>query len=383
MLVGTLLALPIAYLASGVFPRGLAKDVEAQPGLLVQPLALYPAAAAFVLAVIVVVTISTVAGGVARPALRRVPWVDRVAPMVANVPVGLGLRFAFARTSARDRSVVAPLVGLGLVAVLLLGALTFGDNLRRLIDDEELWGTNYDASVGQGGSVDAKRLASLIDGPGVADDVEAVSLYGSGSADAGDVALQLIVVQQLKGDLGPVVLSGRLPAGAGQIALGRVAARHLHVGVGDSIVVRGEKAKRRLEVTGLVIPNTSGGIELDSDGGAVDPAAAAALGVEPETSVAVVRFVPGAPADTRARVARATGSQGAGDAEDVEPPPSSPTSTGCGRSRSSSACWRRCWRSPPSATRPSWACGVADPTSRSCVRSASPAGGSGRSSTGR
>jgi hypothetical protein len=318
LVVGTLLALPLAYLASGVFPRGLAKDVEAQPGLLVQPLGLFGAAAAFVLAAIVVVTISTVAGGVARPALRRVPWVDRLAPRVANVPAGLGLRFAFARTSARDRS-VAPLVGLGLIAVLMLGALTFGDNLRTLIDHGELWGTNYDASVGQGGSVDEKRLASLIDGPGVADDVEAVSLYGSGSVDAGDVSLQLIVVKQLKGDLRPVLLSGRLPVGAGQIALGRVAARHLHVGVGDSLVVRGEKAKRRLEVTGLVIPNSTGGIEMDSDGGAVDPAAAAALGVQPETSVAVVRFVPGAPADTRARVARATGSQGSADAADSAP----------------------------------------------------------------
>jgi FtsX-like permease family len=312
LLFGALLAVPIAYLASGVFPRGLAKDVEAQPGLLVQPLVLFPAATAFVVAVVVVVTISTIVGGVARPALRRVPWVDRVAPKVSNVPAGLGLRFAFSRTSARDRSVVAPLVGLGLVAVLLLGALTFGDNLRTLIDDPQIWGTNYDAVVGQGGAVDAKRLSSLIDGGGIADDVDAVSLYGSGTAQAEDVSLQLVVVQQLKGDLGPVVLSGRLPAGAGQIALGRVAARHLHVDVGDSIVVQGEKAKRRLEITGLVIPNTAGGIELDGDGGSVDPAAAAALGVQPETSVAVVRFVPGAPANTPARVARATASQGIG-----------------------------------------------------------------------
>ena len=219
LLVGTLLALPIAYLASGVFPRGSRRTWRRSPASSCNRSCCSPPRIAFVFAVVVVVTVSTIAGGVARPALRRVPWVDGVAPNVANVAAGLGLRFAFSRTSARDRSVVAPLVGFGLVAVLLLGALTFGDNLRTLIDDPQLWGTNYDAVVGQGGAVDAKRLSSLIDGGGIADDIDAVSLYGSGTAQAEDVSLQLVVVQQLKGDLGPMVLSGRLPAGAGQIAL--------------------------------------------------------------------------------------------------------------------------------------------------------------------
>ena len=320
LVAGVLVAVPIAYLASGLFPRGFVKAVEPHSGLLLQPAVLLLVAVAFALGTLVVVWIASLASGVDRAMLRRTSWIDRLSPQLRNVPAGLGVRFAFAKTSSRDRSVVAPLVGLSLITVLLLGALTFGDNLRTLIDRRSRWGINYDMSVGQGGTVDPARLDPLIKGSDLAADVDAVTIYGSSSVSAGDLTLQLIVLRSLKGQLGPEVLSGRLPSGPEEIALGRVAARHLHVGVGDTLDLE-TKGGRRMRVVGTIIPTSSGGIELNQDAAAVDEQGGAALGAEYDTSVAAIRLAPGAPADTAARVRKATGS----DLRGGEDPPAAIT----------------------------------------------------------
>jgi putative ABC transport system permease protein len=168
-------------------------------------------------------------------------------------------------------------------------------------------------SVGAGGAVEPKRLAPLLDeNSALGRTVDAVTIYGSSSVDAGDVTLALIVMQPLKGSLGPTVLSGRLPNGPSEIALGRVAARHLHAGVGDDVAVRTERGRRHLAVSGIVIPSSSGGIELNQDAGAIDQPAATSLGVESDTSVAAVRLAPDAPADARARIAKALGLEDSG-----------------------------------------------------------------------
>ena len=314
LLVGTLIALPIAYVASGLFPRGLAKDVEAQAGLLVQPFVLFPAAVAFVLAVVLVVTLSTVAGGVARPRSDGCRGSTRWHRGSPTCPPGS----ACGSPSPAPRPVTDPSSRPSRPRPRRRPPARRAD-LRRQPPQAHRRATALGDELRRGGGPGRcgrrEAAGSLIDGGGIADDVDAVSLYGTGSAGAGDVTLEVIVVQQLKGDLGPVVLQAGSPAAPARSRSERVAARHLQVEVGDAILVRGEKARRRLEITGLVIPNTSGGIELDSDGAAVDPAAAAALGIQPETSVAVVRFAPGAPASTRARLARATGSQGTGGEE--------------------------------------------------------------------
>jgi hypothetical protein len=69
------------------------------------------------------------------------PHAERLSPRPriyadANVPAGLGLRFAFGRTSARDRSVVAPLVGLGLMVAHDLSDYFGGRALKAIYNDE-------------------------------------------------------------------------------------------------------------------------------------------------------------------------------------------------------------------------------------------------------
>ena len=55
----------------------------------------------------------------------------------------------------------------------------------------------------------------------------------TGTAQSGTTTVGLIGVEHVQGDLAPHRLSGRLPDGPDEVALGRLTARQLGVGVGD------------------------------------------------------------------------------------------------------------------------------------------------------
>ena len=105
-----------------------------------------------------------------------------------------------------------PLVGLSLTTVLLLGALTFGDNLRTLIDRRSRWGINYDMSVGQGGTVDP-----IIDGV-VGEGADAVAAAGGPPP----VEARARVQPGMPGEVGEVMVGGQQVGQVG--ALGEVPA---------------------------------------------------------------------------------------------------------------------------------------------------------------
>ena len=99
-------------------------------------------------------------------------------------------------------------------------------------------------------------MAPILDNPDVAAVMGAV--IGSVSVDGADTPT--LAFTSAKGGLGPTVLRGRSPASPGEIGLGAEVARHLGVGVGDTVEVAGVSgASRPLTVVGLVVTPDSAG----------------------------------------------------------------------------------------------------------------------------
>ncbi|HEY3240653.1 MAG TPA: hypothetical protein VGL92_13870, partial [Acidimicrobiia bacterium] len=220
---GTLLALAIAVAASPLFPIGVGRRAEVDPGLAVDLPALALGGLALAAAVIGLAglaawragrgTVRTAAAG------RRSRWSDGLAGWVAGRPplaaatrMGLGAGQGAAAAPVRPALVGAVTGVIGLVA-----ALTFGAGLGHLLATPRLYGAPWSAALGGGDDDETAAVASLAADP----QVEAV---GRGRFDL-EVEVEGRTVtgyafEPLSGDLSAAMVSGRPPRGAGEIALG-------------------------------------------------------------------------------------------------------------------------------------------------------------------
>ncbi|HEX9259660.1 MAG TPA: FtsX-like permease family protein, partial [Acidimicrobiales bacterium] len=252
---GSVGAAVVAYAASGRFPTGFVRQLEPDPGLRFD--AVVHVLGAILLAVALVAW--TLVGVVAarsqgQPGHSRV--VEIVASQVRPLSLATGIRFAFGRTGQSRRVAASPVIDLLIVLAVLVGALTYGASLAGLLEVPSRFG-NTDLGIGTGGdAVPEDVTARLADDP----DVEALALAGVILVTAAAGAIDVVGLQPVAGDIAPTTLSGRLPTGPDETALGRVTARRLGVGVGDELDVRSAAGEVTLRVTGLaVIPGVEGG----------------------------------------------------------------------------------------------------------------------------
>lgn len=314
---GTVAAVALAFLCSGLFPRGFVTLMEPHPGRLFDPIVLIAGAVALIASLLTWVLISLAAGDRDAAPVRSNRLIDRLVPAVPSVGAALGLHFAFTPGPGRSRGPRVSFIGLIFIAGLLFGALTFGRNLTLAIDEPERYGVNFDLAIGQGGEVTRADLRPLLDDPELAGAVAGVTLYGSLPVQTGRTTLSVVGMQPLKGRRLPEILSGRLPEGPAEIAIGRVSARRLDIGVGDTMSLASKDGPRVLRVTGTVQPPPVGGSDLVGDAGVVTMQAFGRIAPDTPMNTAVIDLAPGAPADIRQRIAEATGMR----AGPTDPPP--------------------------------------------------------------
>ena len=296
--VGVVAAIAIAYAASGVFPTGFVRRVEPHVGLRFDALVLLGGAAVAILGLggFVFVAHATRTRGAADRASAS-PILDRVATAAPSGPSATGIRFALARRTG-------PLLALALVSCVLFGALTFGTNLDRLIDHPSTYGSNFDLAVGAGEDVIAPEIIQgLRDSP----DVAALMLYGTTNGAVGARRLDVIGMQPLEGDLAPVMQQGRLPAGADEVALGRVAARDLGAHVGDELTITGATGAARMRVAGIGLVPQINGADTIGDAALVSDAGFHRIDPNATYNSAAVKLQRGAGSDATARIAAAIG----------------------------------------------------------------------------
>jgi ABC-type lipoprotein release transport system permease subunit len=247
---GSLVGAALAIAPSPVFPIGFSRRVEPHPGVRIDG----PVLALGALALIVgLLAWSVVALAIERRAVRAAQpsrLVDRIA-VVTTPSAATGLRFAFTRPSSERAATAPSIAGVAMVVAALVGATVFGVSLRRLLTEPFRYGSNFDLQIGDNGGseLDPLLIEHLRDDPNVTSLVE----YATDSARSGDMTVELLGMQQVRGGSGPRIVSGRLPASEDETALGSLTANDLGVSVGDELLLDGPTASRPLHVTGIAI----------------------------------------------------------------------------------------------------------------------------------
>jgi ABC-type lipoprotein release transport system permease subunit len=279
VVIGSLAAVPLAIALSTLFPRGLARLAEPDPGLWIDPSVLVVGAVLVFVAVALLTLLTTwrsvrASGRASTARFHRADLVERLAASVPAVP-GLGTRFALARD--RRRGMAGGLAGIVGAAVLVggwIGVATVERSRDHLLAEPRLYGADWDLEMSFFGVEDqAETIEQLSADP----DVEAVGTRSELLADDGALTVHTdhgrfvaepVAYDWLKGSRPPVVSTGR-PPGTGETAIGTELARRLEASIGDTIVVEGYAGDVPLRVTGwFVNPGTDeldGGLVVTSD----------------------------------------------------------------------------------------------------------------------
>ncbi|MGQ0520954.1 MAG: FtsX-like permease family protein [Actinomycetota bacterium] len=246
VVAGALIGVAGGYLASPLAPIGLARAFEPDPALRLDAALLAGAGAVVVL----------LWGATAVQAWRYARLATGVDPARVSRPAGplevrLARGLAMATTETR-RLTTAAVASAVMTVVTLVAVVTFSASLRRLVDTPRFYGQDFDVSVWDGyGVVDDDVItAALRATPAVAEIGRQLSARGEvGGREAGLAASDPSVV-------GPVVTGGRLPAGPGEVLLGRRLARSLDLTAGDSVRVASGERSRNYDVVGTgVLPD--------------------------------------------------------------------------------------------------------------------------------
>jgi hypothetical protein len=265
--IGVAAGVGLAVAASPRLPLGLARRAEIHPGVWFDPLGLGVGA---------VVTAVAVGGWALRSAWRSQRGPLELAPrsrpsaagnLLARWGAGLGLvtgtRFAFEGGGRMSIPVRSALVGATIAMAGVTGAGVVVASLDSLVSQPTRWGWNWSTMPDPLSQSDP--TAKLVSDPdlsavGVLDDVNVVM---QGHVIDGNA------MKPLKGSVAFTLLSGRLPVGPSEVALGTHSMADLRTSVGRTVHAVGRDGHTQvdLRVVGTVVPppvqgTTSGSIAV-------------------------------------------------------------------------------------------------------------------------
>lgn len=268
--VGTLLATALSLAVSPLFPLGSAAAYEPDPGFRLDPLVVV---AGVLLTPLLIGGPAAAGAWIAarradddRSAVRRSPVVERMAQLGVPVPVLIGTRFAFERSTGA-RAVPARSAQIGsIVGVFgLVAALTFAAAVGEATRNPARFGQSFQLSVplalpfSPDQATAAARtnravMAAITADPDVVAvndgaDAGGVLVAASGATTGTDLVLNRY--QPVKGHPGVVLLGGRMPVAADEVVLAPESAETAGVTTGEKVRLRGGGGERELTVTGI------------------------------------------------------------------------------------------------------------------------------------
>jgi ABC-type lipoprotein release transport system permease subunit len=247
----------VALALSGLFPRGIARRAEPNPGPLADRWVLAGGALAILLAG---TAIAAASGWSARRQMsdrpmRRGAGLERVVGVI-DPAASFGVRLAF----ASSRRAQATRAGVVAVAIAVGGALAVTAVTRsadRLTSTPRLYGAGWDAVRDLGPDERSDELIErLVADPDVAgigelDRLAEAVLTAQGPGGSTEVEPEAFVARH--GSVAPTLLEGRLPGGPGEVAIGDTVAERLGAGIGDTVAVAGHRGDVSLVVVGRVL----------------------------------------------------------------------------------------------------------------------------------
>jgi hypothetical protein len=259
-----LIAMGVAIVMSYATPFGLARVIEPSPGF---------SAPAAIVAAGVAALILIVIGSAAIPSWRAALSArrERASGARPSLPARLlsfawsgpspsiGARFALEQgrgdTAVPVRSsMLAAIAGI----VALLAALSVGVSVRHFVATPALYGWNWDVALSTSNEVrfepGTEATNKLANDP----DIKDLSLgVGIGNPiRLNGIAMDMIAVDPIKGNIEPNILEGRAPTGADEIAVGRKSLQRAraHIGSTVSIGTTGQTGVRMRVVGVAVLP---------------------------------------------------------------------------------------------------------------------------------
>jgi FtsX-like permease family len=325
--LGTALGVAAAVVGSRWLPIGKAALSEPAPGVAADPLVLGVGAGAALAAVCLGAAGAAwlALAGTERAASRRSAVAVAAARAGLPVPVVVGTRFALepgrGQTAVPVRSALLGAV-VGVLGVL--AASTFSAGVSDAAGTPSRFGQTFQltAFLGESGH-DWAAPGPLVSALRGDRDVAGVGDARIAVAQAGNTSISMYTYAPVGGGALPVVLrSGRLPTGAGEVALAPASARSAHAPLGSTVDLRGARAVTATVVGIAFMPE--GGHNTYSDGGWLAPAGYDRLFDGFKYHRALVALRPGA--DPNAVLGRLR-SAGGGAALPVEvtPPPAQVT----------------------------------------------------------
>lgn len=276
VLVGLGVAVALAIGASRWFPIGAAAAVEPDPGTDVDALVLGAGAALLLLAfaaMTLLASVATIRAARRSHPARRSPLAALVAGLGLPVSLAIGTRFALERGRGANAVPVRPALAGAVIGIIgTVGVLVFDGSITDALHHPERVGQTEEAAAFTGfGDFDydpKKRVRTAVEAlPYVTQILDTQSAVATDAGGATSVQLF-----SNDGELDTVVLDGRMPASATEVALGPDSLAALGVTVGDRVTLVGDRGTLDYEVVGSVLTPEIGGTNNYSDGGWVTSA---------------------------------------------------------------------------------------------------------------
>jgi hypothetical protein len=222
----------VAIAVSDQFPRGVGARIEPEPGRRID-------APVLVIGSLGLIAVAVVCGALAPTTARaRVRRPSRVAEALQGLGLGPG-RVAGVRSAlsgdGRGAGVVPTVAGVSLALIAVIAALTYQAGLDRLLADPVQYGWRWDEVIDTGDEVLSPEVVDVVTR---APEVVGLSVgYRSLLLRDGEY-VQLFAFERSEGDPYPVILEGRAPSTADEIALGAQTLERLDASIGDVLEFR-------------------------------------------------------------------------------------------------------------------------------------------------
>jgi cell division protein FtsX len=253
--LGAIVGVGAAFVASSEFPTGTVAPFEPTPGrqadlvVLLGGLVLIP----LLVAGGAVLASWSAARAFATAPRRRSPIAGLVARAGAPVPITVGASFALDRgRGAQSVPVVPALLGAVVGVLGVVSALTFADGVTDASAHPERFGQVSQLQVFLGFNGDDFVPADEVTQRLAADpDVVAVNDTRQGVLESGTVDLAAFVIDPVDAPPPIVVLEGRLPSRDDEVAIATESAADIGASVGDRIELSGSRSSGTYLVSGI------------------------------------------------------------------------------------------------------------------------------------
>ena len=297
--VGAVLAVVGAVLASPIFPIGVAGKAEPDPGMRLDGVTV---GVGFVAVVVVVLVIALLAG--LRTARATGPVQEASRPGVAariaqrsgtRPPIAVGVRFALdPGHQRRALPVRSSLFGAAFGVVVVVAVLVFSAGLDHLIATPAAFGWTWDLTAydtkaepqhGDCSSLTTRftRVAGITD----------VASVCNGSVEVAGRPVTGWGYYEIRGNIGPAVVTGRAPRTDDEVALGAKTLGAVHRSVGGTVRVAGTSGSKMFRIVGQAAFPSLSDPEPLADGAAFTARGLNRLGANGGWNI-VVRLAPGA-----------------------------------------------------------------------------------------